>query len=79
MPRILDGSLKHLIDSTDFENDTLFCEWTYFVDWEKQEVQVRGNLREVEGVCSFAELREDWMQELQNRGNEEAEDEEVET
>lgn len=76
LPCILDGSPKHLIDSTDFENDTLFCEWTYFVDWEKKEVQVRANLREVEGICSFEELSKEWMEDLQKRANEAGEDEE---
>ncbi|WVQ63222.1 uncharacterized protein L199_001373 [Kwoniella botswanensis] len=36
LPYILDGSLKHLIDGTEFVEDGLFCEWAYWIDFEKQ-------------------------------------------
>ncbi|WWD08402.1 hypothetical protein V865_006514 [Kwoniella europaea PYCC6329] len=36
LPYILDGSLKHIIDSTEFVEDGLFCEWAYWIDFEKQ-------------------------------------------
>ena len=59
LPHILDGSLGHQVDRTEFENDTAFCEWAYFVDWEERELIVsHGGLEEVK---DFAGLTEDWM------------------
>ena len=71
LPHILDGSFTHQIDSTDFERDILFCAWTYFVDWEKKEVLVHSGSREIDEACSFAGLSEEWMNELETRGQEE--------
>lgn len=71
LPHILDGSLKHQVDSTDFESDGLFCEWVYFIDWEKRELQVRNEY--VDEVCSFAELDEGWMDRVESRWREEQE------
>lgn len=59
LPHILDGTLTHLVDSTDFEQDTLFCEWSYFIDWEAREVQIVGGGRE--GTVGFAGLSPQWM------------------
>ncbi|WWC92148.1 uncharacterized protein L201_007102 [Kwoniella dendrophila CBS 6074] len=36
LPYILDGTLKHLIDGTDFEEDGLFCEWSYWINFEDE-------------------------------------------
>ena len=62
LPRILDGSLKHLVDAADFESDALFCEWTYFIDWEKKGVKVHGGRGKGDRVCSFANLSKEWME-----------------
>ncbi|WWC92128.1 uncharacterized protein L201_007082 [Kwoniella dendrophila CBS 6074] len=42
LPHILDGSLKHLIDNTDFEQDGLFCEWSYWINFEEQYLLMNG-------------------------------------
>ena len=59
LPRILDGTLNHLTDNSDFEEDTLFCEWVYWIDWEQKTFQVSDGCHPVE--ISFAELTEEWV------------------
>jgi hypothetical protein len=59
LPRILDGTLGHLTDNTDFEEDTLFCEWVYWINWEQQTIKVSGGCDPVE--TTFAELTKEWM------------------
>ncbi|KAL9058332.1 MAG: hypothetical protein Q9162_001787 [Coniocarpon cinnabarinum] len=63
LPRILDGSLGHLIDE-----DTLFCEWAYWVDWNKREFTVN------EHTCDFKEVSLKWMQKTFRRDEEEESD-----
>lgn len=60
LPHILDGSLTHLVDGTEFEEDGLFCEWSYFVDWEAREVHVKSGDGHQKRV-GFAELSPQWM------------------
>jgi hypothetical protein len=59
LPRILDGTLSHLVDHTDFEEDELFCEWVYWIDWEQKTIKVSGGCDPAE--TTFAELTEEWM------------------
>jgi len=40
MRAILRGKAKHLIDSSDFPLDSLFCEWAYVVDLDKGVLEV---------------------------------------
>ena len=56
LPHILDGTLTQLVDAADFEADTLFCEWTYFVDWEAKTVRVCKNNEGKETTVGFEEL-----------------------
>lgn len=60
--------MLHLIDYTNFENDRTFCEWVYVVDWEKRELEVieqyHGRVREKR---AFAEVSEEWMDEMQKK------------
>ena len=65
LPFVLDGMLNHQVDSTEFEKDILFCEWTYFVDWTNKKVHVSGGTED--RVKTFGELSEDWMGSLQPR------------
>ena len=55
----------HQIDSTDFEEDTLFCEWVYYVDWEKKTVTVKACENEAEK--DFNELTEEWMRSINRK------------
>ena len=66
LPHILDGSLKHLVDSTEFENDTLFCEGIYYVDWEKKELKVISPINGgTEAMTDLANLSVEWMRSLE--------------
>lgn len=64
LPYILDGTLAHMIDNTEFEEDRLFCEWVYYVDWEGRSVSVHGHGDDW-SEKSFKELDEDWMLSLE--------------
>jgi len=59
LPHILDGTLSHLTDNTSFEEDELFCEWAYFIDWEQKIFTVKGRIGIAEK--SFDQLSEEWM------------------
>ncbi|KAI0085018.1 hypothetical protein BDY19DRAFT_967623 [Irpex rosettiformis] len=37
---ILEGKLRHMLDSTEFATDALFCEWAYWVDFENERMEV---------------------------------------
>ena len=74
LPRILDGTLGHLTDETDFEEDELFCEWAYWMDWEKRTLTVSGGCGPA--TMSFADLTEEWMICCEN--NQEGDDDEEE-
>jgi hypothetical protein len=63
LPYILDGTLSHLTDNTDFEEDELSCEWAYFIDWEQKILTVKGRIGVAEK--SFDQLSEEWMLFLQ--------------
>lgn len=64
LPHILEGSLQHQIDYTDFERDTLFREWTYIIDWEQRELFIRGGDGDIDEKCSFDNPSVHWMQDL---------------
>ncbi|TYJ53878.1 hypothetical protein B9479_005500 [Cryptococcus floricola] len=57
LPFIQNGKLNHLIDSTSFIMDGLFCEWAYFIDFHHEKLELWGGelLREI----SFDTLRAD--------------------
>ena len=75
LPHILDGTLTHLVDYTEFEQDGLFCEWSYFVDWEERVVHIKsGGGRE--GKVGFGEISEEWMTEFEEESLEEDDEEE---
>ena len=42
LPLILDGTLEHLMEYTDFADNKLHCEWVYWIDWEKRELIVEN-------------------------------------
>ena len=63
LPYILDGTLSHLTDNVDFEEDELFCEWAYFIDREQKVLTVKGRTGVAEK--SFDQLSEEWMLSLQ--------------
>lgn len=50
---ILDGRLRHLIDNTDFINDEAFCEWGYWVDFERKRLVMAFGL----GVWTFGQVK----------------------
>ncbi|WRT70457.1 uncharacterized protein IL334_007455 [Kwoniella shivajii] len=54
LSRILDGTLEHLIDSIDFMDDALFCEWVYWIDFENGTLQMDNG---DEGKWDFEHLR----------------------
>lgn len=60
---MLDGTLTLLLDQTDFENDTIFCEYSYWIDWEERTVTVK-RMRGSSNVVSFAELSPERMEQL---------------
>ena len=60
LPHILDGTLVHLLDSTNFEESVIWCEWVYYVDWENKTVNVQGDGQEA--TMEFAELTEEDME-----------------
>lgn len=64
---ILDGRLWHLIDNTDFEEDKLFCEWVYYIDWENKTVTISGGQAKEVTEIAFAELSADKMLSLERR------------
>lgn len=58
LPAIENGTLKHMIDSTDFAKDSLFCEWAYFVDFEQNVLETwRGFQTEPTKGNPFGEER----------------------
>lgn len=71
LPHILDGTLTHVVDSTEFEKDRLFCEWSYFIDWEERMVHVRGG--ESKGSVAFGDVSVEWMEKFREEAQEEVE------
>lgn len=45
LERIWDGRQRHVIDRTDFEQDGLFCEYVYRIDFENKIMEVEGVVR----------------------------------
>ena len=62
---ILNGKLMHAADASAFANDTVFCEWAYFIDFAEGRIDVHvDGSSEVLDSRSFAEASEEWMWEL---------------
>ena len=62
---ILNGKLVHAVDASAFANDTVFCEWAYFIDFAEGRIDVHvDGSSEVLDSRSFAEASEEWMEEL---------------
>ncbi|CAA7257357.1 unnamed protein product [Cyclocybe aegerita] len=40
LPAIQSGILKHMVESIDFLEDGIFCEWAYFIDFENQTLEI---------------------------------------
>ncbi len=62
---ILDGRLHHLIDCTNFVENRLFCEWGYWLDFDRQELVMEYGL----GEWTFEEVKKEggfWMMQVQN-------------
>ncbi|KAI0085022.1 hypothetical protein BDY19DRAFT_461409 [Irpex rosettiformis] len=53
---ILEGKLHHMLDSTEFASDSLFCEWAYWVDFENERLEMDMYGRRC-GVWTFAGMR----------------------
>ncbi|KAI0085020.1 hypothetical protein BDY19DRAFT_997092 [Irpex rosettiformis] len=53
---ILEGKLRHMLDSTEFAADSLFCEWAYWVDFENERLDMYMYGRRC-GVWTFAGMR----------------------
>ncbi|TVY56120.1 hypothetical protein LSUE1_G008810 [Lachnellula suecica] len=81
LPAIKEGKVKHLAESIEFLEDGLFCEWTYFIDFEAQTLETWKEAKRYD-VRSFTELDSGYMDGLQERyqreenGEEEEDDEE---
>jgi hypothetical protein len=74
LPYILDGSLKHLSDDTDFAVDGLFCEWAYWIDFSDrtfETVQGSPDRMGVHEKVKFEELGPEYVQQLEKSGKEE--------
>lgn len=56
----------------EFLNDGLFCEWAYFIDFEKQTLETfaSGELLDVITFDKLREVGEDYMTELEERHTE---------
>lgn len=56
LDRIWDGRQKHIIDSTVFAQDGIFCEYTYWIDFENKIIEATGV---IEGtlIMPFKDLR----------------------
>jgi hypothetical protein len=71
LPHILDGSLQHCIDDSDFIHDGIFCEWAYYIDFESRRLWVTSGgagddddfYERAIGV-DFAELHPRWIEEF---------------
>ncbi|RSH91119.1 hypothetical protein EHS25_010295 [Saitozyma podzolica] len=87
LPHILSGKLRHLVDGSGFEDDTLFCEWAYFIDFENKTLTVETGDKfsqdSEKAVVAFNHLHPGWMGAYQRRrrtweGDDNDEEEEVE-
>ncbi len=61
LPHLLAGTLKHLINDTDDEDDDL-CEWTYFIDWEEKILHVEMARWNLSWSVEFKNLTSAWME-----------------
>jgi hypothetical protein len=42
LDRIWDGRQKHVVDNTEFASDDIFCEYTYWIDFENKIIEAEG-------------------------------------
>jgi len=56
LDRIWDGVQTYVVDGTNFENDGIFCEYAYWIDFENKIMEIKGV---VKGVLTlpFMELK----------------------
>ncbi|RKF59819.1 hypothetical protein OnM2_056055 [Erysiphe neolycopersici] len=73
------GNLKHAIEAVHFHQDTLFCEWAYFIDFEKRTLESYQALDLLDTV-SFDDLKEvglKYIERLEKACRADAEEEEA--
>jgi hypothetical protein len=58
LTHVLDGTLKHMTDDTEFAYDHIFCEWIYWIDFEQETLEVCGGSV---WRWNFAELEKEMM------------------
>ncbi|RSH91118.1 hypothetical protein EHS25_010294 [Saitozyma podzolica] len=71
LPHILDGTLQHCIDDSDFIHDGVFCEWAYYIDFESRRLWIISGgagddddfYERAIGV-DFVELHPRWIEEF---------------
>ncbi|CAA7257356.1 unnamed protein product [Cyclocybe aegerita] len=56
LPAIQSGNLEHMIESTDFLQEHILCEWAYFIDFENQTLETWTFGHHVANV-SFQDLK----------------------
>lgn len=60
----------------DFQTDGLFCEWSYFIDFETEKLETYANGTRLIGSISFKDLRVEgasYMQKMEIAGREDEE------
>lgn len=66
LPHIFDGTLEHMIDNTDFEDDTLFCEWVYWLDFNNRTIAVSASGVLLEEGAHFDDISLEWMETMRH-------------
>ena len=60
LPLICTGELQHIVDDTNFAKQSLFCEWAYFIDFEKRVLETwRGFQNQVSPDNPFGQEMKD--------------------
>ncbi|KUJ21516.1 uncharacterized protein LY89DRAFT_376614 [Mollisia scopiformis] len=73
LPEILSGNLKHMIQNVKFLKDGLFCEWAYFVDFEKKTIEIWAHGQFLEKI-SLEGVNEEGLEQCLERMEELGED-----
>jgi hypothetical protein len=63
LPYILDGSLGHIVDEIEYENN-FGCEWTYEVNLEETTLETWKGEKQI-GLRKFKDLTIDYMRKLE--------------